>query len=606
MKSLKLKWRGPLLIAFPLLCQALFLVAVVYMLSQVQMSLEKTAHMREILLRLNHASTKFCDSLLFQTETLSDASASSAQVGILRDINLLIKSLPNEQTGGLREALPKAADVLYFSANLMTRRNLDKNVARAAIYKRLFVALPVLLSEIEKIVEINDKLREKEFEQCVKIKDDLLKLITSVIYASIVLAIALFFIFTLSIKRPIQHIAENSVRLSKRQALLPSLTGDDELSSLDRSLHQTLNTVILGSEREHALINNVSDLVCSLNQAGIFIESNAAATRVLGITGEELKGKTIGDIVIANQSLLADEYLRKASMPGEVSNFELKLQTASDQVVETLWSVTWSPLRKLYFCVVRDITAEKALARMKQDFVDMVSHDLRSPLSSLGITLEMIEKGGLGELNAAALKEVQATSKNVQTLVTFINDLLDFQKLDEGRVHLDRTYCSTHDIMRDAIALTQEVADSKKISIRYEPCDFEVYCDQVKITQAMLNLISNAVKFSPPDNTVSIAVNVEEKDEVSYVRIEVSDNGPGIPEELKQRIFEPFEQAPSHKHQGTGLGLAICKMVVEGHGGAIGARNRDKGLGSLFWFTIPTTDVAITQSEPTDDRLFLD
>lgn len=607
MRGLKLKWRGPLLIAFPLVCQALFLVAVTAMLSQVQISLEKTAQMRELLLRLNYAGTKFGDSLLSQTETVGDASSASAQVAVLRDMNSLVKSLPAEQTVGLRKTIDEASKVMYNSANLMTRQNLDKRVARTEIYKHLFVALPNLLTEIRKIIAINDQLRMDEIQRCVQIKDGLLSLITNTIYASFAVAAVLLIIFTISIKRPIQHIAKNSLLLSKKQQLLATLEGDDELSKLDRSLHQTLDAVLVGSEREFALINNVADLVCSLNQGGVFVESNAAAAKVLGISSDELKGKNIGEIAIASQSLLADEYFRKATVPGKVSSFELQLQTAGGEVVETQWSATWSPLRKLFFCVVRDVTAEKALARMKQDFVDMVSHDLRSPLTSLGITLEMIEKGGLGELNPAALKEVQATSKNVQTLINFINDLLDFQKLDEGRVHLDKSYCSAHLIVRDAIGLTQEVADSKKISIQYEPHDFGVYCDQMKVTQAMLNLLSNAIKFSSPEDKVSIDLSSEDTGEVSFVRIEVSDNGPGIPDELKHRIFEPFEQAPSHKHQGTGLGLAISKMVVESHGGEIGVKDND-GKGSKFWFTIPTTDIGAKKAEKQtiEERLFLD
>jgi PAS domain S-box-containing protein len=606
-RSLKLKWRGPLLIAFPLLCQALFLVAVIAMLSQVQVSLEKTAHMREILLRLNHTCTRFCDSLMFETEKFRDPSAASAQAGIIRDMDSLLKSLPEEQTAGMRKTMLAVNNVIYLSATLMSRPGYDKRVARAEIFKRLFVSLPEFLTEIKKVIEINDKLRMEEIERCVQIKDSLLNLITTTIYASITIAVVLFFIFTISIKRPIQHISNNSFLLSKRKPLLAALQGDDELSRLDRSLHQTLDAVLVGTEREFALINNVADLVCSLNQEGVFIESNAAAVKVLGISSLELKGKSIADVVIPNQSLLAEEYLRKATMPGEVSNFELQLQTAGGEVLETQWSATWSPLRKLFFCVVRDITTEKALARMKQDFVDMVSHDLRSPLTSLGITLEMIEKGALGELNPLAMKEVQATSKNVHTLITFINDLLDFQKLDEGRVHLDKSYCSTHNIVKDAIALTQDVADSRKITIHYEPLDFEVYCDQTKMTQAMLNLLSNAIKFSPSEDKVSINIKIEDKQQVSFVRIEVSDNGPGIPDDLKQRIFEPFEQAPLHKNQGTGLGLAICKMVVESHGGAIGVRDKEDG-GSLFWFTIPTSDAEPVKADnqSADGRLFLD
>ena len=319
--------------------------------------------------------------------------------------------------------------------------------------------------------------------------------------------------------------------------------------------------------------------------------------------------KSIADIAVVSQSLLAEEFLRKACQPGEAHNFELKLQTVRGSEIETHWSAIWSPLRHRVFCVIRDITAEKALSRMKQDFIDMVSHDLRSPLTSLGITLELIENSHKGEINPAVLEELQATNKNVQVLVSFINDLLDFQKLDEGRVQLDKCYCSINEIIKEAISLTKDFAAAKQIGIEYSAHDFEVFCDPIKITQALLNLLTNAIKFSPEGGAVKISIQkAEGPEESTLVKLMVSDNGPGIPKELRERIFQPFEQAPSHKHQGTGLGLSICKMIVDNHGGDIGVTENEDGTGSTFWFTLATSDF-ISRSlppAPTNQNLFLD
>jgi len=123
-----------------------------------------------------------------------------------------------------------------------------------------------------------------EFDKSVHIKDEILRYISIAIIVSLLVAAAMFVLFTVSIKRPIQHIAENSRRLSKKIVLEPQLRGNDELSKLDKSLHLTFDAVVLASERELALINNVSDLVCSLNQEGVFLEANAAAMRMLGLT----------------------------------------------------------------------------------------------------------------------------------------------------------------------------------------------------------------------------------------------------------------------------------------------------------------------------------
>jgi len=191
----------------------------------------------------------------------------------------------------------------------------------------------------------------------------------------------------------------------------------------------------------------------------------------------------------------------------------------------------------------------------------------------------------------------------VSVLINFINDLLDFQKLDEGKVQLERTHCSISSIIKESISLVRELASVKEIEIIYSPQDFEVYCDQVKISQTVLNLLSNGIKFSPAVSSISVDLKVFEKpaqqiseenvssiEVLTYVRVSVSDLGPGVPSELRQKIFEPFEQASSHRNQGTGLGLAICKMIVEAHGGSIGVSENTAGSGSTFWFEIPTSD----------------
>lgn len=610
MNVLSLRWRGALLVAFPLLCQMIFIFAIIYMLFTAQQSLEKAVHMREVLVKLNFLTTSVIDNIAFQDESLKRMSGrSAADNPTMKELDVLVKSLPSLQTERMKQKTEEVLSTIDYSVNTLSVKQVDKADKRREVYQRIFRIVPSFLGEVRNVMEFHNKLRSEEFSKFTRAKDNILSFINYAIVASLVVAATMFVIFTVSIKRPIEHITENSKRLSRKTPLLPLLKDQDELSRLDRSLHQTFDAVLLASERELALINNVSDLVCSLSQEGIFLEANAAALRVLGFPSEDLTDKSIVDIVTPAESLLAEEYLRKACQPGDINNFELKLRTAAGSEVETHWSAIWSPLRRRLFCVVRDVTAEKALARMKQDFVDMVSHDLRSPLTSLRIALEMIETGGMGEINADAMKELGATNRNVQILINFINDLLDFQKLDEGRVQLDKAYCGANEIINEAISLVKEVAGAKEIKVEYSPQEIQLYCDQLKVTQTVLNLLTNAIKFSPAESSVIITLTEEETaDDMGYVRVSVKDSGPGIPDDVREKIFEPFEQAPSHKSQGTGLGLAICKMIVTSHGGEIGVDKNESGGGSVFWFTVPTSEDTQPQvpATPADQNLFLE
>lgn len=601
MKSLKLAWRAPLLIAFPLICQAIFVVALISMLTGAQSCLEKAANMQEVLFRMNGLVVSICDAISYVqdfpgAETKARAARKAAVVGI----ESIVDKLPAGDKEPLKKEMRTIQDIFKYSVEVKAINQAEKADIRHNIYGMSLHSLPPFLRELNKITVLNNEVRHNEFLKSVDIKNKILQYAYIAIAASLLVGFAMYFFFTIGIKKPIQHIAENSRRLSSDKPLLPTLKGDDEFSKLDRGLHQTRNAVEAAAKRESALINNVSDLVCSLGVDGTFLEVNAAAMRILRISAADLIGRRISDVVIPTQSLLADEYVRKAGEQNDIYNFELKLQPQSGAEIETHWSCIWSPMSNRLFCVVRDITEEKALSRMKQDFVDMVSHDLRSPLTSLGISLEMIEKGGLGEINNDAMKELQSTNRNVQILINFINDLLDFQKLDEGKVQLERTHCSINSIIKEAISLVKETARARQVVIEYSPTEYEVYCDQVKMTQTILNLLTNATKFSPPESSVQVKVEEFEKEDAkngsdasarfSWIRVMVIDSGPGVPSEMRQRIFEPFEQVDSHKHQGTGLGLAICKMIVEAHGGKIGVTEKSGESGSVFWFEIPTSD----------------
>lgn len=597
MKSLKLAWRAPLLIAFPLICQAIFVIALISMLTNAQRCIENASNMQEVLFKMNGLVVSICDAISYWENTpAAETKARAARKSAIIGLESIVDKLPAGDKVQLKNELRSLQGIFKYSVEVKAMNQAEKADIRHNIYGMSLQTLPPFLRELDKIFVLNNEVRHNEFLKSVEIKNKILQYAYGAIAASFLVGAAMYLFFTIGIKRPIQHIAENSRRLASDKPLLSQLRGDDEFSMLDRGLHQTREAVEAAAKRESALINNVSDMVCSLSTDGTFLEVNAAAMRILRIKATELVGQKVADVVIPAQSLLAEEYVRKGCEQDDIFNFELKLQPQVGSEIETHWSCIWSQMSGRLFCVVRDITEERALSRMKQDFIDMVSHDLRSPLTSLGISLEMLEKGGLGEINSNAMAELQSTKKNVLILINFINDLLDFQKLDEGKVQLEKTHCSINSIIKESISLVRETARAKNIEIDYCPTDYEVFCDQVKMSQTVLNLLTNAIKFSPPESLVQVKVDQFEKEGAqasgcaSWVRVTVSDRGPGVNADMRLRIFEPFEQAESHREQGTGLGLAICKMIVEGHGGQVGVTENSGGAGSVFWFEIPTSD----------------
>jgi signal transduction histidine kinase len=170
--------------------------------------------------------------------------------------------------------------------------------------------------------------------------------------------------------------------------------------------------------------------------------------------------------------------------------------------------------------------------------------------------------------------------------MSLINDLLDLEKLESGTILISFAPCDLAAIFADSFNAVKVFAQERSVTVRMpERCQVECTADANRIVQVLVNLISNAVKFSPPDSTVSVEFEEMEK----WLKIKVIDQGRGIPPRFREAIFERFQQveaADAQKKGGTGLGLAICKAIVEQHGGTIGVDSVE-GEGSTFWFTLP-------------------
>lgn len=235
--------------------------------------------------------------------------------------------------------------------------------------------------------------------------------------------------------------------------------------------------------------------------------------------------------------------------------------------------------------VSRNITEAKNLEQIKSEFISTISHELRSPLTSIHGALSLLINR---ELKPDMQKELLSTAlRNSDRLLRLINDLLDVEKLQFSRFEYQFDRVNLCNVVEEAVGLAKVDADklNQKILMDISCKDCYIMGDAHRLVQVMINLLSNAIKFSPS----------EEKIEVSITslpdgpRVSVRDHGPGIEESFRPKMFQMFSQANSNlnrKHQGTGLGLSICKKIIEGHGGRI-AFDTELGKGSTFYFDLP-------------------
>jgi len=288
------------------------------------------------------------------------------------------------------------------------------------------------------------------------------------------------------------------------------------------------------------------------------------------------------------------------ALGGETVTYERDL-VLQDGCVHSL-SVTYIPhLQKQqqiqgFFALTSDISDRKAIERMKDEFISVVSHELRTPLTSIHSSLKILATGKLGNLDQQGQRMLQIADEQTERLVHLVNNVLDLQRIQSGKINMNKEACPAQELMRESIQAMKNLAQAQEIKLSFQPCNFVVWADRDYIVQTLTNLVGNAIKFSPQNSTVELSAMIESPAQVtkkhqsiSYITFAVKDHGQGIPQDRLETIFERFQQVDSSDSRnkgGTGLGLAICRQIVEGHGGQIWAESLLE-RGSTFYFTLP-------------------
>ncbi len=270
---------------------------------------------------------------------------------------------------------------------------------------------------------------------------------------------------------------------------------------------------------------------------------------------------------------------------------------------QAVWDEKGNAVRMTGF--ISDISHEKEVERLKNEFVSTVSHELRTPLTSIRGALALISSGVLGVLPARIQEMTNIAHKNCERLILLINDILDLDKIESGQTRFDVAEHRLTELLSEAVAANRSFAAKDGIHVVLEPMEAEaiVRIDANRLNQVLNNLISNAAKFSPADE----AVTVRAEQRGGKVRVSVIDRGPGIPPQFQDKIFQKFAQAdssPTRRQAGTGLGLHISQQIIRRLGGEIGFET-EAGKGTTFWFELanvapkaPPANVAVVKAHP--------
>jgi len=302
----------------------------------------------------------------------------------------------------------------------------------------------------------------------------------------------------------------------------------------------------------------------------------------------DLKGRHIWEVMGEAYYAKAKPHI-EAVLTGQEVNFEAEL-TLPDGKSRWLL-VTYTPDLdeqgnvKGFFGLKNDISDRVATERMKDEFVSIVSHELRTPLTSIHGSLKILASKKLVTLAPQGQEFIDIALKNTQRLTRLINDVLDLECMELGRVTMSMQTCDLAELMAQAMQAMQAMADEQSIQIILDAPELAIWADPDHIVQVLTNLLSNAIKFSSVNTSIWLSATKRSED----ILVQVRDQGRGIPFDKLETIFERFRQvdaSDSRQLGGTGLGLAICKNIVERHCGRIWVESTLR-VGSTFSFTLP-------------------
>ncbi len=375
-----------------------------------------------------------------------------------------------------------------------------------------------------------------------------------------------------------------ALRHSRAQALANEMT---------RHIRQSKHDLRLSEERLSLALKGSNDGLWDLDLEAGSMFASPRAWEMLGYRPNELTCdlKLWERLTVAED--LAQQKARLAqTMLSNVDHFttELRLQHKHGHVVPVLLRghIQRDPqgMAQRISGTLMDLTERKRVEQMKNDFVSTVSHELRTPLTSISGALGLIVGGALGSAPPTMQQMLEIAYRNSLRLGHLINDLLDMEKIAAGKMSFELREHSLGDLLEESRASNQALCEQHGVRCTLEhPTDVLVWVDGLRLQQVLGNFLSNAVKFTPEGGEIRLHSSLRG----TKVRISVTDQGPGIPEAFRSRVFEKFAQADasdSRQKSGTGLGLAITKELIERMGGTVGF-DCVPGQGTTFWCELP-------------------
>jgi len=421
-----------------------------------------------------------------------------------------------------------------------------------------------------------------------------------------VLTTLVAFVFARQITKPVYAIIDGAKQVNLSERRFPKdieVTSGDELRELADTFNAMKKQLVVYTElqvekllaektKTEAIVFSIADGIIMTDRSGIIAFINNQATDILKIDLKTsyLLGKPLWDYLPHTE--LMDILWDITHNPEEGAIKEIDLSTPS---YKKIYQVSSKPVKALgkkeemgVVTVLHDVTLEKEISKMKDDFLHSITHDLRNPMTSIRGFLKFLRDGMGGPLTDQQKNMLEIMNRASVRLLSMINDILDIAKLEAGRLELTLSECDLKEMIKHVTELLQSQTQKKHINLITEIPEnlSKITADPMLLERVFINLISNSIKFTPDSGKITVKITEDENE----LKASIIDTGEGIPQEFLDKIFDKFQQVTGQRKGGTGLGLTICKYIVDAHNGNIWVESKIRE-GSKFIFTLPKKQI---------------
>lgn len=572
--NLSLKKKGLVLIGLPLVFQCVFVGVMMSWMLETGSALQMEIHNREVTRTASRVCMSFFDIMVVLRRPVFSKSDIEIALGELpQRVNQMV-----QETGQDPVAKKYAEPVVYYvdntvmtvtnRLNRLIRRDEQINTKLLERYANGMVTINAELGKhVERMIDAVEKANEKNPERIVQLRKTQAYALGAALVFNIGIAVWLAMYFSKDVIRRLLIMSDNSRRLALAMPLNPPITGKDEIADLDKSFHETAGLLIEARARESAYLDNAQNIIAALSPSGNFVTVNRASSTLLGIESRDLIGRSLVDLLSEQDRESTVKCLQTAKGSNEPIAFETQVVSGA-KPVDLSWSILWSEQEQQFYGVAYDITQQRDLERMKQEFMALLTHDLRTPLTTIQGLAILLQTGALGQLPAAAINKLSSIKNESDNILELVNDLLDMSKLESGQTQFE----FHEESFAKMWGVAEELSKRSGVQVNFAgPIpDMMIFADQDRLPFALAALFAECFENHSAEATTSASD--------AFLKLKLCGPARADSKDVISRLSAD-KLAPDLRATSRRFRLSIAKRILQMHKAEIEAsEDRDSTL----------------------------